>query len=67
MYVHVEFNVTKFVCNLSEVRINFYKVTVLSLFVDDSIFDFFCCSGGKFHLQIDIPESYPFNPPKVRP
>ena len=21
--------------------------------------------GGKFELQIEIPESYPFNPPKV--
>ena len=26
----------------------------------------FCFSGGKFELQIDIPESYPFNPPKVK-
>ena len=45
--------------------ISFCVISFLVYIVLCMFFFHLCYAGGKFELYIDIPESYPFNPPKV--
>ena len=58
---HIQFTCS-LVSYLSNVPKQCFTSDVTVLFIS-----FFIVTGGTFYLDINIPDSYPFNPPKVGP